>query len=228
MFSGSATLTPVSVATKLVSAGDVDAYVAKLTAAGAPVWGVRVGAAAADVATDLVVDSAGYIYVSGVFEGKVDFNPASSATSYLSSAGGADGFILKLSNAGKYAKATRFGATKGDGIWDLATRSGYLYAAGVFSGSATYGTARVGGTSKGGEDLLFAKIKTSDLSMVWAHADGDVKDDWGIGIAVDASNNVIGAGFLGGSATLDLNDAPDLLSGGDILVGKLSSSGKVL
>ena len=79
---GGATLAPV---------GAGDAYVAKYTSTGAPVWARQIGGNASDVGQELAVDAtghavlAGYFYGSGVFGG-----------SPLTSAGQADGFVTKL------------------------------------------------------------------------------------------------------------------------------------
>ena len=66
-----------------------DGYVAKYTAAGAPVWARKLGGSGtSDLAQDIAVGASGYPSVVGYFNGSGDFNGTP-----LTSAGLADGFV---------------------------------------------------------------------------------------------------------------------------------------
>jgi len=77
--------------TSLVSLGDTDAYVAKYTSGGAPVWARRLGGTSADSAQELAVAPTGEPVVVGYFSGTGTFGGAP-----LTSAGLADAFVGRL------------------------------------------------------------------------------------------------------------------------------------
>jgi hypothetical protein len=83
-------------------------YVAKYTEHGALVWalplvtdGTGADPARTAGAGDIAVDSAGDIYVSGHFNGTVDFDPAKGSSFPLTTSTG-DGFVLKLDGSSSY------------------------------------------------------------------------------------------------------------------------------
>ena len=90
----------------LTSAGGPDVFVAKYTAAGAPLWARRAGSTGGDMKA-VAVDGQGNVVVTGYFQGTVDFGAGP-----LTSAGGYDIFVLKYSAAGGLPWAKRFGGSK--------------------------------------------------------------------------------------------------------------------
>lgn len=87
-------------------------YIAKYTEGGALVWALPLitdGAGAnpgqAADAGAIAVDRAGNVYVSGHFNGAVDFDPARNTAFTLTTATG-DGFVLKLDPSGHFVFAT--------------------------------------------------------------------------------------------------------------------------
>jgi hypothetical protein len=103
-FSGTADFNPGSGALQLTSAGDVDAYVWKLDTSGNFVWAGQMGGAAANRARGIGVDASGNIFVAGGFFGTADFDPGV-GTFELTSNGGADLFLVKLTQASSLAAA---------------------------------------------------------------------------------------------------------------------------
>ena len=67
------------------------------------------GGASSDVGYSIAVDSSGNVYTTGFFQGTADFDP-DTGTSTLTSAGGNDVFVLKLSSSGEALTATAPGA----------------------------------------------------------------------------------------------------------------------
>lgn len=61
----------------LVSNGYVDGFLIKLDSAGNLIWSLGIGGASGDVINTVSVDSLGFIYLGGSFQGTVDFNPGS-------------------------------------------------------------------------------------------------------------------------------------------------------
>jgi hypothetical protein len=100
IFAGTVDFDPGAGTTTLTSAGSVDIFVSKLDSSGALVWAKGFGGASLDVGNSIAVDSSGNVYTSGYFNGTADFDPGA-GTSTLTSAGGADIFVLKLTSSGE-------------------------------------------------------------------------------------------------------------------------------
>jgi hypothetical protein len=83
----------------LVAAGDRDIFVSKLDATGALVWAISFGSTGNDEGLGIATDTAGNVYVTGKFEGTVDFDPGA-GTANLVSLGVHDIFITKLDPSG--------------------------------------------------------------------------------------------------------------------------------
>ncbi|MCB0738311.1 MAG: SBBP repeat-containing protein, partial [Bacteroidetes bacterium] len=84
------------------ASGGFDAFIAKFSASGKPIWCKRWGYIENDYGGNVALDSFGNIYVAGIFRNQVDF----SGTKLTSTGTSQDIFICKLDTAGKliYAK----------------------------------------------------------------------------------------------------------------------------
>ncbi|MGQ0703534.1 MAG: hypothetical protein ACT4PM_10425 [Gemmatimonadales bacterium] len=123
-------------ATILTSQGGTDGFLARYTAAGALVWGLRFGGTRDVRVTALAQDAAGNLYVGGGFEGVAMFGLTGSG-SLLNSVGGEDGFIAKYNASGTLIWARRFGGAGLDEVTSVAVdAAGNAYAGGVFNGLA--------------------------------------------------------------------------------------------
>src|SRR5690606_9459529 len=91
-FTGTADFDPGVDEFELTSTGGTDIFISKLDTNGNFLWAKSMGGASADNGNSITVDSAGYIYTTGDFQGTADFDPGS-GTSNLVSAGGTDIFI---------------------------------------------------------------------------------------------------------------------------------------
>jgi hypothetical protein len=94
-FQGTIDADPGASVLNFTSQGDRDIFVSKLNASGVLVWGTSIGGASYDAGNSVAVDTAGNVYVAGVFIGSCDFNPGAGVFNLLS-AGDADGFVVKL------------------------------------------------------------------------------------------------------------------------------------
>ncbi len=180
-FQGTANFGSVS----LISAGSNDAFVAKWSAASNTfVWARRAGGTGRDQAIALTVSGAN-IYAAGYFRSvTADFG-----SSTLTSAGRADVFVTKLTDAGStgtFAWAQRAGGVYDDGSFNattqgrslaLASTGAALYLAGSF-GSPTAdfgGTTLTNATSQGGPNDVFVARLTdagSTGTFAWAYRAG--------------------------------------------------------
>src|SRR5262249_29329052 len=135
--------------TRLTSAGDHDAFVAKYSPAGNLVWASRVGGTGYDEANGITVDATGNVYMSGSFQGTVTFGGTS-----LTSAGQYSEVVVKLNgSSGVVQWAGGVGPGDNNVLWVVAVDgAGRIYAAGSFRGvtNADPGPGTFNLTSDGG------------------------------------------------------------------------------
>lgn len=76
-FSDTADFDPGPGVLTLNSAGGIDYFLSKLDSAGNLVWASQTGGETPDAGASVAADGMGYVYVTGVFNGTVDFDPSS-------------------------------------------------------------------------------------------------------------------------------------------------------
>ena len=148
------------------------------------------------IASDVAADSAGNSYMTGIFSGTTDFDPASSHlgdTDIMTARGERDAFVAKYTPDNSLVWVRRMG---GDGLdWGRSItidNSGNVYLAGDFSGSADFGPTAL--SSAGIDDGYVAKLSSSG-NFIWAKRWGTTSDEMALGVDVDSSGNVYVLGF---------------------------------
>ncbi|HYH67182.1 MAG TPA: hypothetical protein VD866_20975 [Urbifossiella sp.] len=181
--------------------GVADAFVAKYAADNALVWVRRMGGDTHDRADQVAVDAAGNVYVCGDFTGAGDFGPTA-----LGSAGGSDGFVVKLNAAGVVQLAKRWGGVHNDtGVGVGTDAAGSVYA---------LGTRNTGSSSSAGNGYDILKFATRDRDS-WAKSIPTQKNPFsGGGFAVDAAGNTFVGGVFLGLVDFDPGSGSKLLSAG--------------
>ena len=226
-FGGTVDFDPGAGTANLTSVGGVDAYVAKLDASGNYVWARRFGGSSDDVVRGVAVDTSGSTYLTGYFDGTVDFDPGA-GTANLTSAGSADAYVVKLNSSGTYVWAQQFGGSNIDGGTEVvADASGNVYVTGFFQGTVDFdpgaGTANL--TSDGlYNDQFVVKLGASG-TYVWARQFRKSELEL---ITVDASGNVYLTGYFRVTADFDPGaGTANLTSAGntDVFVVKLDATG---
>ena len=100
-FSGTADFDPSDGTSNLTSVGQADVFVSKLNPSGNLLLAKSFGGSAnSDLGTSIEVDSNGYIYTTGYFAGRVDFDPGDGGITNLTAVGGFDIFVLRLDPSG--------------------------------------------------------------------------------------------------------------------------------
>ncbi len=124
--------------TNLTSNGEEDIFISVLDAEGAFIMGRQMGGPGLDKPHAIETDTAGNIYTSGYFSDTADFDP--DLTDYfLTSAGGLDVFVSKLSPTGVFMWAVQLGGTEDDRSLDLMVDDAdRVYTTGYFSGTADF------------------------------------------------------------------------------------------
>jgi len=168
--------------TLLTTHGSNDIFVLSLTSTGAHHWSKAFGGSSSDIPFTVAVDSKNAIYVTGYFNGMVDFGGG------VLSSNSSDVFLLKLTSAGAHVWSKRFGGSSSDYGRGLAVDSkDNVLLTGNF-----YSTINFGGStfsSHGSTDIFVASFTSAGVHN-WSRGFGSSSSDYGYGITSDASNNV--------------------------------------
>ncbi len=223
-FAGTADFAPGASTAWMTGAGAGDAFVAKYNTSGGLVWARQLGGAGLVEGTGIALDGSGNVLVAGTFEGSADFDPGAAAAT-LTSAGGADAFVVKLNSGGNYAWSKRLGGAADDRAAGLAVDgSGNVLVAGTFSGAGDFnpdaGTATL--TSAGATDAFVVKLNASGTYQ-WSKRFGGASADEAAAIAADGSGDGFVAGRFEGAVTY--NGRTFYAGTSDAFVMKVTASG---
>ncbi|TNE47443.1 MAG: hypothetical protein EP343_19935 [Deltaproteobacteria bacterium] len=200
------------------SKGGSDIFVAKLNSNGACQWVAGGGGGSFDFGHSVVVGSQGNVYVTGYVNGTGSFGSLS-----LSNKGSNDLFVGKLDPTGQWLWVTNNGSSSYDYGYGIAIdKADNLYITGVVNGVGTFGSLTL--SNNGKRDLFVGKMNDKG-EWQWVTNGGGSGEDYGRGIAVDASGNVFVVGEYSATATFGTTTLSSQ-SKRDIFVGKLDNTGK--
>ncbi len=160
----------------LTSAGENDAFISKLDAAGNFVWARQFGGGSHDLSKAIDLSDDGCIYTTGYFTNTVDFDPGV-GTYDFTSAGDEDIFVSKLDPAGNFVWARQMGGGSLESGWGIAVASdesvytvGYFQSTADFDpGSGTFSLTTTTGSPVGNSDIyvsrLFPVNRPSDINL---------------------------------------------------------------
>jgi hypothetical protein len=152
-------------------------------------------------------DDAGNVYLAGTFPGTVDFDPRGGVHN-VSSAGGADAFVVKLSAKGNLLGVKKFGGDGDDVATALAVANdGSFDVGGTFQQRANFnpdGTFKI--SSSGGADGFISEF---DSGMVFQRAGsfGGPLDEQINDMALDGVGNIVATGRYQGTVDFDPSSA---------------------
>jgi hypothetical protein len=204
-------------------------------------WAHGFGSTEQDIATSVATDKSGNVYISGVFGGTVDFDAGPSVIE-LTSSSLQDTFVLKFDHDGDILWARNFGGQTrltgdinefGRGI--AVDSTGNVYTTGSYEGTAvdfdpgpgTFFLPATSITPQGDRDIFVSKLDSAG-NFVWAKRIGGGSSDVALGVALDASNNVLTTGYFRDSADFDPGPGAytiNSFSSGPIFVSKLDADG---
>lgn len=213
----------------LHSYGGADVFLLKLNNSGGFDWAANVGGGGTDEAYSVENDLSGNVYVSGTFEGTVDFDPGA-GTQFRTSNGRSDAFVLKLDANGNFMWVYTFGGNDDEAALSLdLDASGHLLIGGYFSDAVDFdnGAGSDIQISVGLKDGFVLQLSTSG-SFSWAKTIGGSGDDMIRALELDAAGNVLLAGSFHNTVDFDpgggtANIASNGLS--DLFVVKLNAAG---
>lgn len=186
----------------LTSAGNNDIFFAKFNSAGSLVWIKRIGGTGDDQATTISFDQTGStIFLGGMFNGTVDFDPNVGVAS-LTSGGGRDAFLGRYTTDGAYMWIGNISGTADAQIRDIVCTPTTVYVTGLFYGTADFGFGSDfnSQTSSGVADAFIAGYFMSSGTINNLRIIGSAAgEDYGYSITTDASSNIYATGVYNGT-----------------------------
>ena len=211
-----------------INVSSVEVFIAKLDGmSGNLKWVVHGGGGGTEQVTDVVVDNAGNIYVSGITPNNVLFG----SNSY-SIVGTEDAFVGKLSSGGAVQSVNGYGiANQAVSLTGLAVDgNGDLYAGGSYEGTMAKNGWSIT-ANKGGADLFFIK-EGSTSSNQWAATGGSNTADTLTALDVNSKGELIFSSFFldgtfsaGTKSTTGTSSAWLSTLDADAMVGGLTNTG---
>ena len=205
----------------LTSNGSFDAFIVKLDQGGNTLFALNIGGVAFDAASSIDVDDSGNCYTLGTFKQTVVIGSQA-----LTSAGGSDVFVAKISPSGNILWAKSDGGTQEDYTGEIKQRQGELVIAGTFQNTASFSSTTI--TSSGAQDIFLAKYDTSG-TLLWVHAYGgnSANGENLNSISIDDHRNIFGCGNYDAYTTLGSFNLTSA-GGQDAFFTRLDQSGNVL
>jgi hypothetical protein len=200
-------LTMGGTAGSVTNAGDSDAVVVRFNpTSGSAVWAKGFGDAAAQTATGVAVDKSGHVGFIGNYLGAVTIG-ASNLSNLGQWSYGYVGGLQAADGAGLWAISANLSAASGSSGAFKAIAANPNFDDFVICGKANIAATDLNVSGKtqlasgGGYDIVVAKIKGSDGSILWSRQIGATGDQSCTAAAIDDSGNVLIAGSYYG--TLD-------------------------
>ena len=205
----------------LTSAGGDDIFIARFDASGNPVWAVKAGGPGNEEVNAIKCDLNGNIYITGNFESTAAFGSAA-----ITSAGGFDIFVSKLTPTSQFLWTSKAGGPQDDEAHGLAvSTSSEVYITGFFQGTATFGLNSF--TSNSGSKDIFISYLSAVGGFNWTVKAGGPDND----AAYDATIDNLGNCYISGNYKSAATFGPFVLNsngGDDIFILKMNSSATYL
>ncbi len=161
-FSNSVDFDPNTGASNLSSNGQMDGFLLKLANNGSFQWVNKIGSTSNDECLNIVLDQNSNVYVTGYFNGSVDFD--NSIDQYVVSSNGMkDGFLGAYSSSGNLIYAQNYGSSSDDLGWNLSSSNNEIYLTGYFQNTVDFdaGTNTNNLTSFGSQDAFILGINNN-------------------------------------------------------------------
>jgi hypothetical protein len=211
--------------------GFVDAFVARLSPAGAWTQALRLGTAGITQAQGLALDGTGGAVVAGTFT-----NALTIGTTTLTSGNSQDLFVARLSAAGQWTQAVQAGGaaptnTTSVGAVAVDAANGVVVTGWFYGNLRFEAPAPLSLVNAGAADVFVARLNAAGQ---WTQATraGGPRDDQGHALALDAAGNVVVAGIMTPAApggTVSFGSTTLTGAGGaDVFVARLSPTGQWL
>jgi len=209
--------------TTLTSAGGLDMYLAKYTPTGELLWVIQSGGPQDDWETDVDLDDAGNLYVTGAFTGaSAVFGSANGVTKTVMGGYGSTIFLAKYTPSGALVWlqtgiiACCAGTVNGGNALAVDRAAGTVYIDGVTQGDITFSSQNGASSTVSGVGtwhMILAKFDTEG-NFQWGQVNEASPNSIPQGVAVDEMHNVYVAGWMEDQTTFSSNDGADITVAG--------------
>ena len=224
---------PVLNAVQSAIGGGMDAFVTKLTSAGALSFSTFLGGAGNEHAGGIAVDGSGSVYVAG---GTYSPNFPLVAPIQAINGGSQDAFVTKLSSSGSAILYSTYLGGNGTGTPEQANAlavdsGGNAYVTGVTNSSnfpVTSGAFQT--TYNGMQDAFITKINAAGNTLVYSSYLGGTSFDWATAIRIDSAGNAYVAGYTSSGSDFPVVNGVQAAFGGmyDGFVTEFNATGNAL
>lgn len=221
--------------------GGVNGFIAKLNSSGTFAWAVQfkqLTASASALISDIEIDNLNNIYITGYFNGTIDFDPSSTNTASLSAGTTGDiwTYVVKLDNSGNFKWVKTFNNSPGAAKSSAMTldKNKNILIGGNFTGTADFDPSVANYTLTSQNNAPFIAKLDSNGVFIWAKQFVDNISFHNVVIPpvsdlqTDSNNDVYITGCTKDSLDFDPSAANYYLKAKgaeDIFVVKLNSSG---
>ena len=177
------------------------------------------------------------IYMVGVFNGLIDFDPENEGGELTTSSGKFSNFVLKISSGGDFQWAKKIGdeADSKNFIYTDIDSSGNMYVTGTFTGNVDFDLEKEGGELTSSADTIFVlKLKTEG-GFDWVKAlkslESPQKTSSPSYLKIDNSGNILISGIVGGKTDIDLGGGTSFIGESHTrlnFVLKLNNNGELI
>ena len=205
------------------AAGSDDLFVAALDPSGEVLWLWTAGGIDSDGANAVAAAPDGGWLVVGSFSRTAELQGTT-----LTSKGGTDAMLIKLSAGGDLQWVRQFGGRYNDTISHVvADARGNVYIQGVFRDTADWGGAPL--TAHGGSDndIVLAKYDVNG-DHVWSQGFGNAFNDVAGGLAIDPAGNLTMVGSFDKSISFGPGDDHRAAGEADAFVARYTGDGKLV
>jgi hypothetical protein len=201
----------------LTSAGGEDVFLAKFDTNGTHLWSQIFGDTSFQRGNSVAFDPSGNVFMTGVFEGTVDFGGGP-----LTSSGLTDIYLVKFDTNGTHLWSQGFGDTDWESGKSLSIDpSGDIIMTGNFNSTVDFGGGPL--ISAGGRDIFLAKFDSTDTHN-WSQGFGDTLGQSSNNVAFDLSGNVAITGYYMGTVDFGGGNLPTVVGREDIFLAKFGPS----
>jgi PKD repeat protein len=214
------------------SAGTWDVFVTKIDSNDSYCWTRRIGGPNSDEVHSVCTGAGGSVYITGMFEGTVDFATGWGGNDPKTSVHQDDIYVTKVDASGSYAWTRTIGGQFGQNAYSICSDgTGNIYVAGNFYGTVNF-AADWGGsdekTGAGNGDIFVTRIN-SDGTYGWTRFMGSGTADAAHGVCADESDNIYIAGRFTGTVNFASdwsgNDTKTSVRTYDIFITRINSDG---
>ena len=196
---------------------NTNAFVAKISPLGKLVWEASVSGTSSGYAISSAPNDSAI--VTGQFSGTAIFGESTLQSTF----GERDIFVGKISSTGVWQWAVKAGGGGLDRGISISTQSdGSSVVTGIFSDEGIFGSTSL--TSQGSWDLFVAKISSTGVWQ-WAVGLGAGYQDWGYSVSTLSDGSSFISGQINGFNGQFVGIGPDVISGANSFVAKISSTG---